>query len=181
MSNSLTLKKYNEKSKTKHDVDWVDDTADGGPGFSVFMTDVLSTLALTHDDISKEKTRKVLHNRLRAHTKNETNISHIVDTVRPVRTALVKAHDEFLDGISITSTNWNGTAISRVIEEAADETIQTARSKKKSTKTQTKLKDILAALEKIKDKDLKKESKGKLKPIVKKITAQVKHIQKQIK
>ena len=183
MEAEIYVKKYNEKvvGKIKHDVDWVDDTADGGPGFSVFMTDVLSTLEHAHNDVSEEKTRKIIHNRLRAHTKGELTMSHIVDAIRPVKTALVKDHDEFLTNIPITAANWSGKTISKTIEEEGDKVIQGAKSKKRSTKTQKKLEAILVKLELIKDKDLKKESKGILKPIVKKIFTKVQHIQKQVK
>ena len=142
-------------------------------------------LHTSHDDVSEEKTRKIIHNRLRAHTKGELkgerNASHIVDPIRQVRNALIRDHDEFLDNISISAANWTTKTITTAVGKEAERVIQGSKSKKRSTATQKKLEGILEKLEKIKDKDLKKESKGILKPIVKKITAQVKHIAEKVK
>jgi hypothetical protein len=168
--------------KDKKDKNWLNDKREGGPGFTVFTSDILKTIELGHNSNAQQKIRQMIHSKLKTYAEGtqHDDENRITGVIRTLYRAIDKDPD-FVDDVSISATTWHTGKTATALDEEISDTLKQVKTTKKQTAMATKLQKILGKMNQIKDKDLKKANKGKVKPIVKKIYEKAQHLRDKTK
>jgi hypothetical protein len=182
----IFVKRYNTvlPAAKKKKVDWINNKADGGPGFTVFTSDILKTIELGNDDNTQQKIRLMVHSKLKTYAEEATHDKEGEKRISAVIRTLYRAIDkdpDFVDDVSIGAATWYTKKTATALDEEISDTLKQVKTTKKQSAMADKLLAVLTKLDKIKDKDLKKANKGKVRPLAKQIYDKARHIREKTK